>query len=62
MDFKLTFYPIYLRYDIRVALPLMVTELGNKSISRQEDPKFPSGKFSYSWEGNDFMGMPVLNL
>ena len=28
----------------------MVTELGNQTLSRQEDQRFPSGKFSYSWE------------
>lgn len=30
----------------------MVTELDNQTLSRQEDPTFPSGKFSYSWVGN----------
>jgi len=33
----------------------MVTELGNQTLSQkkpQEDPTFPSGKFSYSWVGN----------
>lgn len=30
----------------------MVIELGNKTLSRQEDQRFPSGKFHYSWERN----------
>ncbi|KAI3668833.1 hypothetical protein L1987_88127 [Smallanthus sonchifolius] len=33
-------------------LPLMVIELGNKTLSRQEDKRFPSGEFHYSWERN----------
>ncbi|KAI3767398.1 hypothetical protein L2E82_17497 [Cichorium intybus] len=30
----------------------MVIELGNQTLSRQEDKRFPSGKFHYSWERN----------
>lgn len=46
MDLKLTFYPIYLRYKV------CTSAYGNQTLSRQEDKRFPSGKFSYSWERN----------
>lgn len=41
----------------------MVIELGNKTLSRQEDKRFPSGKFHYSWERNGpHRALPFLYL